>query len=157
MPVGHDIFETQGPWEDFSTPSRDMRLLISLDTVTGFPDLVARQPQRFKLADAQVGDETKQELQAALERELRSRTITYTRSDAQPQELNLWQLRTRADALEMAYNPNDCVELRWAAPDGSKERESCKRHAPAEQRARMKRYRPWFRQRTRPPRGARAP
>jgi hypothetical protein len=157
MPVGHDIFETQGPWEDFSTPSRDMRLLISLDTVTDFPALVARQPKRFKLAGPQAGEEAAAALRAALERELRARAITYTRSDGQPQELDLWTLRTRADALEMAYNPNDCVELRWAAPDGSKERASCKRRAPAEQQARMNRYRPWFRERTRPPRGARAP
>ena len=35
MPQGHDIFETQGPWEDFATPSRDMRLLIAIDSVLG--------------------------------------------------------------------------------------------------------------------------
>jgi len=29
MPEGYAIFETTGPWEDYSTPSRDMRLLHS--------------------------------------------------------------------------------------------------------------------------------
>jgi hypothetical protein len=47
----------------------------------------------------------------------------------------------------MAYNPNDCVELRWAAPAGSDEASTCKRHAPAAQRAKMTAYRNWFRER----------
>jgi len=28
MPEGEKIFETMGAWEDFATPSRDLRLLI---------------------------------------------------------------------------------------------------------------------------------
>ena len=43
----------------------------------------------------------------------------------------------RAADLEMAYNLNDCVELRWGAPDSSDEAATCKRHAPAAQRAKM--------------------
>jgi len=46
MPDGAAIFETIGAWEDFSTPSRDLRLLIALDVVRGFPDRVARRPER---------------------------------------------------------------------------------------------------------------
>ena len=38
MPDGAAIFETSGAWEDFSTPSRDLRLLIAIDVVLGFPD-----------------------------------------------------------------------------------------------------------------------
>ncbi|HVZ33366.1 MAG TPA: hypothetical protein VG963_13130, partial [Polyangiaceae bacterium] len=57
-------------------------------------------------------------------------------------------------ALETAYNPNDCVEARWGAPEGSPERTTCKRVAPAEQTASMERYRPWFHKRERPPRPA---
>jgi hypothetical protein len=38
MPDGPAIFETSGAWEDFSTPSRDLRLLIATDVVVGFPD-----------------------------------------------------------------------------------------------------------------------
>jgi hypothetical protein len=53
----------------------------------------------------------------------------------------------------MAYNPNDCPEIRWAAPAGSEERKTCKRRAPDEQRRKMKAYRPWFSERRRPPRG----
>jgi hypothetical protein len=52
----------------------------------------------------------------------------------------------------MAYNPNDCVELRWGAGAGSDEAKTCKMHAPDEQRARMETYRAWFHERRRPPR-----
>jgi hypothetical protein len=50
----------------------------------------------------------------------------------------------------MAYNPNDCVERRWGAPEGSAELRSCHGQAPAEQRARMDEYREWFATRRRP-------
>ena len=52
----------------------------------------------------------------------------------------------------MAYNPNDCVEMRWGAPEASAEASACRRHAPPEQRARMEDYRVWFHERRRPPR-----
>ena len=44
MPDGPSIFEAAGAWEDFATPSRDLRLLIAIDVVRGFPDRVARRP-----------------------------------------------------------------------------------------------------------------
>ena len=50
----------------------------------------------------------------------------------------------------MSYNPNDCVEIRWAAPDGGDEMSSCRRHAPPTQRAMMRDYREWFATRRRP-------
>jgi len=50
----------------------------------------------------------------------------------------------------MAYNLNDCVELRWAAPANSQEASTCKRHAPQAQRAKMAQYRTWFRERNWP-------
>ena len=37
MPDGPAIFETIGAWEDFSTPSRDLRLLIAIDVVRELP------------------------------------------------------------------------------------------------------------------------
>ena len=47
MPDGAAIFETSGGWEDFSTPSRDLRLLIAIDVVQDFPDRVARKCARI--------------------------------------------------------------------------------------------------------------
>ncbi len=53
MPDGAAIFETTGAWEDFSTPSRDLRLLIAIDVVRGFPDRVARRPGTLRDAAGQ--------------------------------------------------------------------------------------------------------
>jgi hypothetical protein len=50
----------------------------------------------------------------------------------------------------MAYNPNDCMELRWGASPGSPEYRACNRRAPASQRALMDEYREWFSSRRRP-------
>ena len=52
----------------------------------------------------------------------------------------------------MAYNVNDCVELRWGAPDESEEASTCKRRASGGQREKMTEYRAWFNERRRPPR-----
>jgi hypothetical protein len=51
----------------------------------------------------------------------------------------------------MAYNPNDGIEIRWGAPETSKERASCHRHAPASQLEKMKSVRQWFSKRLHPP------
>jgi hypothetical protein len=66
--------------------------------------------------------------------------------------LSLRALYDRRAALEIAYNPNDCVERRWGASPATPDYATCRREAPAEQRARMEEYRPWFRDTTRPPR-----
>ncbi|NOY89977.1 MAG: hypothetical protein GXP55_02120 [Deltaproteobacteria bacterium] len=151
MPEGYSIFETEGPWEDFSTPSRDMRLLISLDAVLGFPQRVGRSPERFGVSDAQA-ESVARELESLLRSELAARHFDYRRSDGSVQSLSLADIAARARGFELAYNPNDCVERRWAAPEDSAELSSCRRHAPAAQRQRMLRYRPWFRERQRPAR-----
>jgi hypothetical protein len=89
----------------------------------------------------------KAELAGALSSELAARKFTYTRSDGSTWTLSLKDVVDRAGDLEMAYNPNDCVEARWGAADGSDEAATCKRHAPAGQRAKMTEYRNWFRDR----------
>jgi hypothetical protein len=151
MPEGSAIFQTSGPWEDFATPSRDMRLLISLDAVVGFADAVRRSPGRFGLDEDDV-DATVAELEGVLAEELESRTFSYTRSDGSEQELTLKQVVDRMEAFEMAYNPNDCIEIRWGAPESSDEYGTCRRHAPRGQRAKMREYQGWFDTRHRPPR-----
>jgi hypothetical protein len=92
------------------------------------------------------------ELEARLGQEVSSRRFEYTRSDGSPWTLSLADVIERAAGLEMAYNPNDCVEVRWAAPPGSSEAATCRRRAPAEQAERMRRHREWFHERRRPPR-----
>ena len=64
----------------------------------------------------------KAELQDVLASELAARKFSYTRSDGSAWTLSLKDVIDRAADLEMAYNPNDCVELRWGAPDGATRR-----------------------------------
>jgi hypothetical protein len=151
MPKGAAIFETTGDWEDFSTPARDLRILVAIDVVRGFPREVARRPARFLLGGT-TPDAAQKALEARLAKELAARSVTYTRSDGQPQRLTLAAVVSRSAALEMAYNPNDCPEVRWGAAEGSDEIASCRRRASRGQRAMMERHRAWFTQRERPPR-----
>ncbi len=152
MPDGAAIFETNGPWEDFSTPSRDLRLLIAIDVVRHFPDRVARRPERYAMPTGKSVAEVKAELESVLASELSARKFAYPRSDGSQWTLSVKDVIDRVVALEMAYNPNDCVELRWGAPTQSDEASTCKRSAPRAQRAKMTDYRPWFQERRRPPR-----
>jgi hypothetical protein len=148
MPNGPTIFGTTGAWEDYSTPARDFRLLIAIDVVRGFPDRLARRAQRYAMPSGKSIEDVKSELQGVLASELASRKITYTRSDGSPWTLSLKDVIDRSADFEMAYNPNDCVELRWGAPDNTQEASTCKRHAPQAQRAKMSsEYRTWFRER----------
>ena len=154
MPDGASIFETTGAWEDFATPSRDLRLLIAVDVVRGFPDRVARRPERYAMPAGKSAADVKAELDATLASELSAREFSYTRTDGSQWTLKLKDVSDRMPALEMAYNINDCAELRWGAPEDSEEAATCKRRAPAAQRAKMAgEYRAWFSERRRPPRG----
>ena len=141
MPDGASIFETTGAWEDFATPSRDLRLLIAIDVVRGFPDRVARRPERYAMPSGKSVADVKAELESVLASELAARKFSYTRSDGSAWTLALKDVVDRAADLEMAYNVNDCVELRWGAPEKSDEASTCKRHAPGAQRAKMTEYR----------------
>jgi len=152
MPDGAAIFETTGAWEDFATPARDLRLLIAVDVVRGFPDRVARRPERYAMPPGKSIADVKAELENVLASELAVRKFSYTRSDGSPWTLALKDVRDRMTALEMAYNLNDCVELRWGALANSDEASTCKRHASPAQRAKMTQYRAWFHERRRPPR-----
>lgn len=149
MPHGASLFLTVGPWEDFSTPSRDMRLLISIDAVVTFPSTVAAHPERFGLREVER-DLAVQQVGDALQSELEARSFEYTRSDGSAWTLTLADVVARMKALELAYNPNDCAEIRWGAPEGSEERETCKRRASKAQQSRMETYRKWFAARARP-------
>jgi hypothetical protein len=150
MPDGARIFETQGSWEDFSTPSRDLRLLIAIDVARGLPARVARRPERYAMPAGRTADQVRTALEARLAAELTSRTFKYTRTDGSEWELHLKDVVDREVALETAYNPNECVEHRWGAPDGTPEAATCAAHAPDDQVAKMAGYRAWFHDRRRP-------
>jgi hypothetical protein len=122
-------------------------LLIAIDVVRGFPDHVARRAERYAIANGKSPADVKAELEGVLASELAARKFSYTRSDGSQWSLSLKDVIDRAADLEMAYNPNDCVELRWGAPAESDEASTCKRHAPAAQRTKMTESRSWFHER----------
>ncbi len=150
MPSGSGIFQTVGPWKDYSTPSRDMRILIAMDVLLDFPEKILRNPQAFQIRGEKTPQAVKVELEKLHNQLAQEYTISYSRSDGERQELTLADIIDRMKALEMGYNPNDCIEIRWGAPQGSEESASCLRHAPAEQIEKMLSYRRWFRDRVRP-------
>ena len=88
MPDGAAIFETTGAWEDFATPSRDLRLLIAMDVVRDFPERVARRPERYAMPKDKSVAEVKAELDSVLAQELSARKFSYPRTDG-----SQWTLR----------------------------------------------------------------
>ena len=148
--TGPAVFLTVGPWEDFATPNRDMRLLIAMDAVLGFMDRFRRTPDRFRRPRAKDPERILDELRALHKTLTREMVIRYSGSDGTERVLTLEEILNRREAFEMAYNPNDGIEIRWGAPEGSPEYAACTRRAPAPQRERMKALRPWFAKRLHP-------
>jgi hypothetical protein len=151
MPRGPAIFETIGLWEDFATPSRDMRILIALKVLADLPERIRRHPELFVLQHETAGAAAAR-IERLHSQRIQERFITYTRSDGSPWQLSLAEIYARRPGLEIAYNPNDCAERRWGAAPGTPDFSTCRRQAPTEQRTRMEEYRPWFREARRPPR-----
>jgi hypothetical protein len=149
MPSGAAIFQTIGPWEDYSTPSRDMRLIIAINVLNDLPEKIVRHPELFVL-NGRSAEEVKAEIEQRHARRIQERSIRYTRTDGSPWGLSVAEVLARKQAYEMTYNPNDCVEMRWGAKPDTEEYSTCRRHAPADQRAKMKQYRIWFREARRP-------
>ena len=145
------IFQAGGLWEDFSTPNRDLRLLIAMDEVLGFPDRVASSPEDFKISKLSSLEDIKNKLQSLLNKKVSELTISYTRSDGSSQELTVAEILKRRDVFEMAYNPNDGIEIHWGAPENSDERATCHRQAPSNQQKTMQSVRKWFNKRMHPP------
>jgi hypothetical protein len=114
MPSGSAIFQTLGLWEDYATPSRDMRLMIAINIVNSFPKQIAQHPDLFVMRGSrpeQVQAEIEQ-YHASLSQE---RKIYYTRSDGSQWTLSIAEVLARKSAYEMAYNPNDCVGVQSQA------------------------------------------
>ena len=151
MPNGAAIFETVGAWEDFATPSRDMRLLIAMNVLLKFPEKILSYPELFNLT-AESAPQVKSEIEQLHDKLITEKKIQYIRSNGVSQELSVADVLARKPAFEMGYNPNDCVEVRWGAEAETEEYASCQRHAPAAQIKQMTAVREWFRDAKRPSR-----
>jgi hypothetical protein len=150
MPEGGLIFETTGPWEDYSTPARDLRLLIAFDELLNFPAYVGDNPDMFRLPQGKTMAQVRADMDAEWARAKDELSISYRRSDRSPWTLTLGRIVERAAQFEQAYNPNDCPEIRWGAGERTEEYSTCNRHAPREQLQRMAAYRYWHQERRRP-------
>lgn len=150
MPLGYAVFETSGPWEDFATPSRDMRMLIAIDAVRDFPDQIRRNAKRYELHDETAVQEAAVSAQKAMDDVLAKNTITYINSAGNPVTITLKTIVERAENLEMAYHPADCNEVRWGTPEDHPEYKTCSRRASDSERAKMEKMRIWFHKRARP-------
>jgi hypothetical protein len=154
MPRGPAIFETTGPWEIYSTPARDLRLLMAIQDVLDFPAEVSQRDGPgglYRIPDGWSPARLRRELHAVYDELTRRLQIDYRRSDGSPWTLRLRDVIQRRAALRRAYHPNDCPEVRWGAPPGSRERETCTHRAAEHQRNQMRRYEVWFRLLRRPP------
>ncbi len=145
------IFQAGGQWENFSTPNRDLRLLIAMDAVLDFPDHVLRSPEDFHNTRPGSPEQVKKKLQSLLDQKGSELSIQYTRTNGSLQKLTVGEILKRRDTFEMAYNPNDGIEIRWGAPENSDERAGCRRHAPSNQLETMRSVRIWFQKRLHPP------
>ena len=67
MPDGPKIFETTGPWEDYATPSRDMRLLIAMNVLLALPDRIVKHPELYNLGGQEAGGGARRDREAARE------------------------------------------------------------------------------------------
>lgn len=150
MPKGGAIFETTGPWEDYSTPARDLRLLLAFDEFQRFPRYLSENRELFRIPAGKSLADVRAELDAEWDRAKDELTITYRRSDRSTWTLTLGQVVDRTESFEQAYNPNDCPEIRWGAREGGDEFSTCGRRAPGDQRFAMRAYRVWHEERRRP-------
>jgi hypothetical protein len=148
MPRGPAIFETTGLWENYATPSRDMRLLIAMKVLTDLPERIRRHPELYVLR-GEGAPTAAARIERLHAKRIREFFITYSRSDGSPWRLSLAEIYERR-RVEIAYNPNDGAAM-GAAP-GTPDYGTCRRRSPAEQRERMEKYRLWFREARRPPR-----
>ena len=122
-----------------------------MDAVLDFPDRIVRTPEDFDISSFTSPEQVKKKLQTILDEKVSELSISYTRTDGSLQKLTIKEILARRDAFEMAYNPNDGVEIRWGAPENSDERSTCRRHTPSYQLERMRSVRKWFTNRLHPP------
>ena len=109
-----NIYGTYGPWEGYSTPSRDARLKVSyIDlkrTMTQFVYLVSKGDEG---SVRYAGNNLARDLWDAYQEEKDSCTFTYWRSDDSRLRMNLGHVQDRL--WDLSFDPFHCPERRWGA------------------------------------------
>jgi hypothetical protein len=122
-----------------------------MNVLLGLPDRIVKHPELYDLGGRKP-EAVRAEIVKLHASLIPTRSVSYTRTDGTPWKLTVADLLARRAGLEVAYNPHDCVEVRWGAVEGTPEYATCARHAPPEQRAKMSDVRAWFHDARRPPR-----
>jgi hypothetical protein len=122
-----------------------------MDAILDFPDLVARSPEDFNISRLVSPEQVRKKLQSILDQKVSELSINYISTNGSLQRLTVGEILKRRDSFEMAYNPNDGIEIRWGAPENSDERAACHRHSPSRQLETMLSVRSWFHKRLHPP------
>ncbi len=108
-----NIYGTTGPWETWSTPSRDARLKTSVQEIAqGLDALPPDAPLRASLRAVWL-EETARPACA----------FQYTNSAGSVVHLSFSDVLDRL--FDLSFDPYHCPELRWGAPEGSAERATC--------------------------------
>ena len=109
----YNIYGTDGPWEIYSTPSRDARLKTGFkelrDEIARFIDQVAKGSDEV----IYTGSDLKRDLRNVYEAETAACSITYTRSNGAPTTLTFRDIAARL--FDLSFDPYQCVERRWGA------------------------------------------
>ena len=109
----YNIYGTDGPWEIYSTPSRDARLKTGFkelrDEIARFIDQVAKGSDEV----IYTGSDLKRDLRNVYEAETAACSITYTRSNGAPTTLTFRDVAARL--FDLSFDPYQCVERRWGA------------------------------------------
>lgn len=114
--VGGNIYDDSGDWEDYSSPSRDLRLRLSMlhipELIASYVRMLRDEPDRL---DTQY--RTPEELGMALlklkEDMFHGLTFSYTNSQGDPVKLSLADVEQRL--FDLSFDPNHAPELRWGA------------------------------------------
>jgi len=112
------IFETHRPWETTPRPSRAMRLLIGDRRGRAASPTVASAARSLPPDRGVHGQLRKDSTISSHARALKPRTFTTRGGDGSPFSRTSSDVvaRARSSGEGPAYNPNDCVEIRWGGP-----------------------------------------
>jgi hypothetical protein len=126
----YNIYGTDGPWEVYSTPSRDARLRTNFkelrDEIARFLELVAQGSDEVSY----TGSDLRRDLREVYHSETEHCTITYRRSNGAETMLTFRDVVERL--FDLSFDPYQCPELRWGAasrqelatcPDGAVKRD----------------------------------
>lgn len=116
IPVGGNIYDWTGDWENYSTPSRDLRLRLSMlnipEQARGYIRMLREDPSQLDTpynSPRALGEA----LLAAKEKLFATLTFDYINSEGKPVTLSLNDVEKRL--FKLSFDPNHAPELRWGA------------------------------------------